>query len=233
MANFGSFAVVNAGQRGGSVKPELICSSTPGTFRLTGPAAKALGIAPNEYVMFLQTPDGTYAIGKGNALKKSDGTPLMCNARVNKEEYVKANFDAVSAAFLASDKLTDEEKEAFSAASEAEQIAMLAEHAAPLTQKYNGSKSANTSGLTGLGAGIVFTDNNIWHQLMADLKGEKKVRHFAINPDDAENFGQVEVKNGYDSDVVTIAVLGESYDTDPTRFPGAKDEAEDEGEDVE
>ena len=227
MKNFGSFSVVNAGQRGVAVKPELICSSTPGTFRLTGPAAKALGVAPTDYVMFLQTPDGTYAIAKANALKKSNGEPLMCSARVNKEEYIKQNFDAAREAYLASDAIEDAAKEAFVAATEEEQVAILAEHANPLTRKYNGSKTANTSGLTGLGAGVVFTDNNIWHQLMADLNGEKKVRHFAIDPTDEESFGEVEVPNGYDKDVVTIAILGESYDSEPSRFPGAKDEDED------
>lgn len=151
----------------------------------------------------------------------------MCSARVNKEEYIKQNFDAAREAYLASDAIEDADKEAFAAATEEEQVAILAQHANPLTRKYNGSKTANASGLTGLGAGVVFTDNNIWHQLMADLNGEKKVRHFAIDPTDAESFGEVEVPNGFDKDVVTIAVLGESYDSEPSRFPGAKDEEED------
>lgn len=44
---------VAAGQRNTAVEPEMIAVSTTGTFRITAPVSRALGIAHGEYVQFI------------------------------------------------------------------------------------------------------------------------------------------------------------------------------------
>lgn len=74
------FSAVHAGQRNVSVEPQLIATSTKGAFRLTAPVTKLLGIAPGDYVMFInnianideaiakQTPD-VVAFAEENGLE--------------------------------------------------------------------------------------------------------------------------------------------------------------------
>lgn len=50
-------SVVNAGKRVVNEIPEMICSSTPGSFRITPPVSKALGISDGEYIMFISNWD--------------------------------------------------------------------------------------------------------------------------------------------------------------------------------
>lgn len=45
--------IVNAGQRAANDEPELVVSSTPGSFRITSIVSKALGVAHGEYIMFV------------------------------------------------------------------------------------------------------------------------------------------------------------------------------------
>lgn len=47
------FSSVNAGQRGVTHEPQVIAVSTEGSFRLTAPVSKALGIAAGDNVMFV------------------------------------------------------------------------------------------------------------------------------------------------------------------------------------
>lgn len=61
-------SVVNAGKRVVNEVPELVCSSTPGAFRVTPPVSKALGISDGEYIMFISNWDKLdVAIAEKNA----------------------------------------------------------------------------------------------------------------------------------------------------------------------
>lgn len=51
------FSAVNAGQRNISVEPQVIAVSTEGSFRLTPPVSRVLGIGSGDYVMFLNNVD--------------------------------------------------------------------------------------------------------------------------------------------------------------------------------
>lgn len=57
MKTFGKLSfgmsVVNLAKRGVVAEPELIANTTPGSFRLTAPVTRALGIASGDYVMFV------------------------------------------------------------------------------------------------------------------------------------------------------------------------------------
>ena len=61
MKTFGKLSfgmsVVNLAKRGVVAEPELIANTTPGSFRLTAPVTRALGIASGDYVMFLDQDD--------------------------------------------------------------------------------------------------------------------------------------------------------------------------------
>lgn len=47
------FSTVNSGQRNANLEPQVIAVSTEGGFRITPVVSRVLGIAPGEYVMFL------------------------------------------------------------------------------------------------------------------------------------------------------------------------------------
>lgn len=51
------FSVVNAGQRNVIVEPQVIATSTEGSFRITAPVSRVLGIAHGDYVMFINNVD--------------------------------------------------------------------------------------------------------------------------------------------------------------------------------
>lgn len=59
--NFG-FSVVNAGQRNLAVEPQLVAVSTQGSFRITPPVSRALGIQNGEYIMFINNISGIDSI---------------------------------------------------------------------------------------------------------------------------------------------------------------------------
>lgn len=63
--NFG-FSAVNAGQRNVVVEPQLIATSTDGSFRITPPVSKVLGIQNGDYAMFLSNVDNIDAAIAGN-----------------------------------------------------------------------------------------------------------------------------------------------------------------------
>lgn len=212
-----AFSVINAGQRNTNVAPELIALSTLGGFRLTGPAAKALGIKPTDNVMFLYDEESKqYAIAKGYAIMKNDGTPKMCAARINKKAQIEANFDAALDAALSSNNAELVDALSVEGISHDEQVALLAEAMqTPEVQDYAGSKCASPSGFTGEGASVCFTDSNIWGQLKSDMEDKAAFnRGFAI---DVNEVFDLEVYNGYENVVVKAVVLGETRDFEPSR----------------
>lgn len=213
MSNF-TFSVVNAGQRNSDVKPEIIATSTKGSFRLTGPAAEILGIAPGDYAMFVKGTgeDGSVAwfVGKGFAMKNSNGTIQTCKP-IGIKAYIAENFDACLNKAMSEGDAELVDALSVEGISRDEQIELMAN--ATTTTKYQGSKCASPSKQTGLGATVTFTDNNIWNQLKKDVDEPEKInRAFSL---DVDNVVVASLPNGFDNVDVKLLMLGESVDAAP------------------
>lgn len=209
-----TFAVVNAGQRNSDVRPELVATSTKGGFRLTGPAAEILGIAPGDYAMFVKgtAEDGSVSwfVSKGYAMKNSNGTVQVCKP-TGAKAYVEENFDAILAKAMESGNQEFIDALTVEGITRDEQVELLA--GAMTTTKYQGSKCASPSKQTGLGATLTFTDNNIWSQLKKDIDDPESInRAFAL---DVEDVIIAPVSDGYETVEVKLLMLGESVDAAP------------------
>lgn len=248
------FSAVNAGQRNVAVEPQLVALSTPGGFRLTGPATKILGIAPGDNVAFISNVDAIdaalashdetivafaeemgleldsaelsiaahkefdqWAVCKGYALYNSKGTPLTVKERLSmkdKEAIVRANFDEILSMAMASDNAELVEALSREGVTRDEQIELLtATIEGKEVPKYQGSKSANPSGMTGVGLNLNFTDSNVWNQLKVGVEEPTKInRVFDLDLDGVET---IVLSNGYEDVKVTIIPLGDYTDKAP------------------
>lgn len=208
-----NFAVVNAGQRNVDVHSELVACSTPGQFRLTGPACKLLGVKPTDYVTFLHDEESdTWAIARGFVLRNADGSAQKVTPREAKS-IVTANFDDMLAkamesgdeklvAALSVEGMTTEDK-----------IDILCK--CITTDKYQGSKTANPAKAIGIGAPVTFTDSHIWAELKKDVKDPKSVnRVFSL--EDSEVL-EIELPDGYQGTTTKALVLGSYADEAPAR----------------
>lgn len=98
MKTFGKLSfgmsVVNLAKRGVVAEPELIANTTPGSFRLTAPVTRALGIASGDYVMFV---GNTAAIDMAIAQKDEE---LVAWCQENNIDITSpAGIDAIHEAF--------------------------------------------------------------------------------------------------------------------------------------
>ena len=250
------FAAVNAGQRNVAVEPQLVATSTNGAFRLTAPVTKLLGIAPGDYVMFvnniaqidaalaartedvvayakendleLGSPElaiamhkefDMWGVAKGIALYNSKGIAQTVKERLSvkdKEAIVRANFATYLEQALASDNTELVEALSREGVTEDEQVTLLASciEGQEVT-KYQGSKTANPSGLTGAGVSLNFTDSNVWNQLKADMDSATDLnRIFDIDTDEVMT---IELSNGYEDVKVPFFVLGAYTDKAPAK----------------
>ena len=160
-----------------------------------------------------------WAIAKGCLEFDSKGIAKTCKERLtakDKVRYATQNFDALMEGLMASDN--EEVKEAVSrdGITREEQIDILAEFVeSKELPKYRGCKASNTSGLTGIGVSLSFTDNNVWKQMKSDLDEPTAVnRVYKIDLDKAQN---VEVFDGYKTVTVVALPLGEYEDVAVSR----------------
>lgn len=142
----------------------------------------------------------------------------------DKEAIVKANFDEILASAMASDN--DELVSALSrdGITYEEQVELLTNVVEGReVPKYHGSKSANPSGMTGVGLNLNFTDSNVWNQLKVGVEEPTKInRTFTLLVDDVET---IMLNNGYEDVKVTIIPLGDYTDKAPaTRGTAESDE---------
>ena len=160
-----------------------------------------------------------WAIAKGTACYDKHGNPLTVRERMtknDKEKILENKFEEMLAAAMASG---DEELVAALSvegisADEQKEILMTSLQG-DLVQKFMGSKCANTSGMTGAGTILNFTDSNVWMRLKADVAEPEKInRKFSI---DLENSIPVQVDNGKEVITVKAFVLGEYKDEEPAR----------------
>lgn len=170
-----------------------------------------------------------WAIAKGILCKSSKGVVLTVTERLTKKDkiaYVEQNFDEVYASALES--ASEEMKAALEREdiTREEQIEILATSITGRElPKYQGSKCANSSGLTGVGTILTFTDTNVWNEMKSDLSEDEKGkinRCFAI---DVNNIQKAVMSNGYEDVEVPFLVLGDYTDKVVTRN-GAKTDAE-------
>lgn len=253
------FSAVNAGQRNVAVEPQLVATSTLGQFRLTAPITRLLGIAPGDYVMFInntididnalkaQTPEvvafakeqglelgsaelaiamhkeyDVWGIAKGIALYNSKGIALSVKERLtykDKVALVEADFDAMLEGYISAAQ-ADGNEDAVTAITREditreEQVEIIANGIEGRElPKFQGSKTANPSGLTGVGLPVTFTDTNVWNQLKADMEDKEVLnRTFDINTDEVET---VVMNNGHEDVKVSVVFLGTSVDAKPT-----------------
>ena len=160
-----------------------------------------------------------WAIAKGVACYDKHGNPLTVRERMtknDKEKILENKFEEMLAAAMASG---DEELVAALSvegitADEQKEI-LMSSLQGDLVQKYMGSKCANTSGMTGAGTILNFTDSNVWMRLKADVAEPEKInRKFSI---DLENSIPVQVDNGKEVITIKAFVLGEYKDEEPAR----------------
>lgn len=259
------FNAVNAGQRNVVVEPQLVATSTLGQFRLTAPITKLLGIAPGDYVMFInniadidaaianQTPEvvafaeeqglalgsvelgiamhkefDVWGVAKGIALYNSKGIALTSKERLtakDKVAIVEANFDAVLESALASGNEEIVAALTRDGITKEEQVDVLASGIEGREMpKYQGSKTANPSGLTGAGLPLTFTDTNVWNQLKADM--DAKEDHNRVYDIDTNEVMTITMNNGYEDVQVPVVFLGESVDSEPVARGRKADAAE-------
>ena len=160
-----------------------------------------------------------WAIAKGVACYDKHGNPLTVRERMtknDKEKILENKFEEMLAAAMASG---DEELVAALSvegitADEQKEI-LMGSLQGDLVQKYMGSKCANTSGMTGAGTILNFTDSNVWMRLKSDIAEPEKInRKFSIN---LEESVPVQVDNGKEVITIKAFVLGESKDEEPAR----------------
>ena len=160
-----------------------------------------------------------WAIAKGVPCYDKHGNPLTVRERMtknDKEKILENKFEEMLAAAMASG---DEELVAALSvegitADEQKEI-LMSSLQGDLVQKFMGSKCANTSGMTGAGTILNFTDSNVWMRLKADAAEPEKInRKFSI---DLENSIPVQVDNGKEVITVKAFVLGEHKDEEPAR----------------
>ena len=169
-----------------------------------------------------------WAVCKGYALYNSKGTPLTTKERLSlkdKEAIVKANFDEILASAMASDNAELVEalsREGISYEEQAELLMSVVEGRE--VPKYQGSKSANPSGMIGVGLNLNFTDSNVWNQLKVGVEEPTKInRVFDLLVDYTET---IMLSNGYEDIKVTIIPLGYYTDKAPATRGGAEADEE-------
>lgn len=163
----------------------------------------------------------SWAIAKGIVCMNSKGAILTTTERLSKKDkvtYVEQNFDDVLASALASDSKEMVDALSRDGITHEEQVEILA---ASITgrelKKYQGSKCANSSELTGTGVILTFTDTNVWNEMKSDLSVEdrgKFARSFAI---DVTNVQKAIMNNGYKEVEVPYLTLGEYTDKEVSR----------------
>ena len=159
-----------------------------------------------------------WAIAKGIQEYDAKGNMKTTCERLSKKDkltYVSQNFESMIDA--AQEQADEETKDALfrDGITKEEQIELLTAFVTPRElPKYKGAKTANSSGMTGIGTALNFTDSNVWKQLKSDLGDDarKYNREFALDIDDIQ---ELPVNNGNEIVVVKGIILGEYTDKEP------------------
>jgi hypothetical protein len=161
-----------------------------------------------------------WAIAKGNPCYDKHGNPLTVKERMttkDKKTILENRYAEILEAALASGNEEVVAALSVEGMSDDDKKEVLMQFmTGETTQKFNGSKCANSSGMKGAGTILNFTDSNVWMRLKADLgeNAEKVNRKYSV---DVENTIPVQVDNGKEVITVKAFVLGEYKDEEPAR----------------
>lgn len=157
-----------------------------------------------------------WAIAKGILCKNDKGAILTVTERLSKKDkltYVEQNYDDVLAAAMESG--SEEMKSALTreGITREEVVNILAETITGRElPKYQGSKAANSSNLTGTGVILTFTDTNVWNEMKADLSEEDRTKYNRSFAVDVTSVEHATISNGYEDVDIPYLVLGEYSD---------------------
>ena len=188
---------------------------------------QGLDVDSEEAVTAFRKANYMWAIAKGILCKNSKGVVLTVTERLTKKDkiaYVEQNFDDVYASAMES--ASEEMKAALErdGITREEQVEILATSITGRElPKYQGSKCANSSGLTGVGTILTFTDTNVWNEMKSDLSEEEKGkinRSFSI---DVNNVQKAVMSDGYEDVEVPFLVLGDYTDKVVARNTAGKE----------
>lgn len=160
-----------------------------------------------------------WGIAKGWVKKDKTGTPLKIKERLtinDKKNIVNANFDELY------QKAQESDDQEFLAALNREGITkdevvdLLAEYVeGNEVDKYEGSKAASTSMLSGTEVNLNFTDSNVWNKFKADL-GEAAKNINRVYNIDIDNASVIQQFNGYETVDVKVLWIDGYEDTTVT-----------------
>ena len=178
-----------------------------------------LALGSPELAIAMHKEFDMWGVAKGIQLYNSKGIPQTVKERLtvkDKEAIVRTNFASLLEAALASDNAELVEALSREGVTMDEQVALLVDTIdGQEVAKYQGSKTANPSGLTGCGVAVNFTDSNVWNQLKADMaEATEQNRIFDIDTTDVLH---VAISNGYEEVDVPFLVLGDYTDKAPSR----------------
>lgn len=179
--------------------------------------ANGLELGSVELGIALHKEYDVWGIAKGYALYNSKGIALTIKERLTAKDklaMVRADFDATMEAALASgnEELVAALTREGITVEEQEEILVANINGRELP-KFQGSKCANPSGLTGAGLPVTFTDTNVWNQLKADVDAKEEMnRTFDVDLADVET---ITVNNGFEDVQVQVLWLGTSVDSKP------------------
>lgn len=162
-----------------------------------------------------------WAIAKGIVERDTKGNVKKTSMRLTKEDrlrFVEQRYEEM----LASAKESNDESlvDAITreGITEEEVKDILCDYVvADEVDKVKGSKLASTSGVTGVGVNLTFTDTNVWKQLKYDL-GENSGKINRVFSIDMESMTDVEIYDGYENILVKALVLGDFVDKEPSRI---------------
>lgn len=172
----------------------------------------------------IHTEFDVWGLAKGVAKFDAAGNPVLSRERIGsdvKKRYVEEHFEELIA------QVNESKNEELKAAINREGITEeeVKKYLGKLVQgdevqKFEGSKTANTSLLTGVGVPLTFTDSNIWNILKSDLSEPTKINK--IYSVDVANLQDAPVNNGFETVNVKVAILGASRIEKPVRVGDKK-----------
>lgn len=180
-----------------------------------------LDITSPEAITAIHANFGVVGIAKGFQEFNTNGTPKTVTERLtvaDKRKIVVANFADIYAQAMSSDNLELVESLSKEDLTDEEKVEILTEFVQPSeVNSYCGSKTANSSGATGRGNILNFTDSSMWGRLKADL-GEDADKLNRVYLLDLDKITKVALHNGYEVIEVSMIPLGEYTDAKPARI---------------
>lgn len=195
--------------------------------------ANGLEVGSPEAVIAIHKEFDMWLIAKGIAEFDNKGNAKTITERLSKQDklkFVSANFDAMlEGAFAEAEEETKEALGRDGITKEEQMEILTAFVTARELPKFKGGKVANSSGTSGSGVPLTFTDTNIWNQLKADM-GDDATKFNRIFDIDVADVHTVEIDNGFETVSVKGLLLGDFQDKEPVRIGGRSEDSEEEVE---